>query len=427
MGRRPGHRSIAIPAAIAVVLGLAGAASALGTAPSQKQARVSEPLVRIRAEFRQAERATHYTVVNTGTRAGLLVDLDAATYVWFLIPPAKDEECDNLGETSSTDKEFVWHHGNKGDPVSDDGCSHEGEAVGDGGHLGRVNVTVKDANWNCLASYIGTEGDDGSTIDFGADGACDSNLISPPPPPPPPPPPRPKARDCDDEKAALAKARATVAELQSAWAQAKQAEEKAKKELRETDNFPWLKLGFKDIFRTDVLDALFAAQSAAERAEGLVNDLRRQRYEAEGAVTRARDALARCLDGKSISLRLVRRVQAASSSAVCGSQKVALATAQARLSVYQWVSRSFRRLGLPRARAKLIDAQRILARARARLPASPTFGKQSQALGQGIASLGRAAAAVGDLDAVGRRIGAKVKPAQRQVAKAKSALAACQK
>jgi hypothetical protein len=84
------------------------------------------------------------------------------TYHWRLelkaVDPAVgvDQGCKNHGVFSGDGPTFVWHHGNIGDPVRDDGCDHG--LQGKYGHQGLITVRVRDNHgWECEATYKGTE------------------------------------------------------------------------------------------------------------------------------------------------------------------------------------------------------------------------------------------------------------------------------
>jgi hypothetical protein len=164
------------------VIALAASASA-APAPGARTHAAGFPLVAIHFEFKSDEFATHYTVVNTLDRNGLL-DLANATYSWSLKPPDNDTTCNNHGVLSGTGKDFVWKHGNVGENGHDDGCHHD-IGLPDSGHQGTVSVEVKDPKWSCVASYTGTQAADGSAIGDGPAGNCDALNAAPQPPPPP--------------------------------------------------------------------------------------------------------------------------------------------------------------------------------------------------------------------------------------------------
>jgi hypothetical protein len=116
----------------------------------------------IKAVFDEARRETTYSVVG-------IADSDPSatccTYKWGLhLSPVDttkpvDKGCDNHGVDTGEEATFTWHHGNIGDPVSDDGCSHE--ALGIYGHQGFVIVTVADDEGHfCITHYLGTIGSD---------------------------------------------------------------------------------------------------------------------------------------------------------------------------------------------------------------------------------------------------------------------------
>jgi hypothetical protein len=370
-------------------------------------------------EFKVEERATHYTVVNTGDSRGSL-DLASATYAWKFTPPDNDPACNNRGVLTGTGKEFVWRHGNKGDSISDDACNHDIGLPGSG-HTGDVDVTVKDAKWSCTAGYTGTQAADGSPTGNGTDGDCVN--IAPPPV---------KARDCDVERAALAAANAEVDARNKALDEFEPRRREQQKQLKEA----WEQLiaaettviaGYVDF----VKHALPFVKVAKERVDDAVKvdiemeaTFRRLYKEYEAALAarrRAEKALAACLGDT------VRRSQAVQHIVDCRQQRIAAARAQALLSVYRSVSRSVQRVDLAGARTKLLDAKKLIVRARSVSGGGTGEVKLDQRLSLAGVSAGRAADAVGALLAANARLAAKVKPAQKQVTAAKAALAACQK
>jgi hypothetical protein len=178
-------------ALVALCVAALGASASGEAAPTGGARTAANPLVAIHFEFKSAEFATHYTVVNTLDPAGLL-DLADASYRWTLKPPDDDATCNNHGVLSSQEKEFVWKHGNVGEPGHDDGCHHD-VGLPSSGHPGTITVQVRDSRWSCVAAYTGTQAADGSAIGEGPAGNCDA-LNAPPPLPPPPPPPPPKCK-----------------------------------------------------------------------------------------------------------------------------------------------------------------------------------------------------------------------------------------
>jgi hypothetical protein len=131
-------------------------------APSVDSARTDRTAVTISdiaATFSDPDRATTYSVKPTAD-AGAQV-----TYSWTLVviapagqvDPNKgvDIGCNNHGVLTGTDKTFVWHHGNTGDPLHDDGCNHD--LQGKWGHQGLIAVVVRDGLGNqCTATYKGS-------------------------------------------------------------------------------------------------------------------------------------------------------------------------------------------------------------------------------------------------------------------------------
>jgi hypothetical protein len=138
-----------------VVLVGAGLLACSGSVASGHRAALD--MVRIKAVFIEGERATHYTV------EGLTPAGTAVTYAWTLSlqnvdpDPNKptDPDCNNHGVLSGSEPEFIWHHGNKNDPIHDDNCDHTKQGVY--GHQGLVRVKVTDTAGNfCTATYKGT-------------------------------------------------------------------------------------------------------------------------------------------------------------------------------------------------------------------------------------------------------------------------------
>jgi len=110
----------------------------------------------IKARFVEAERATHYTVPTVKGQKGAEID-----FKWTLtlekVDPDKavDTGCNNRGVLTGTAREFVWFHGNIGDQVRDDGCTHA--LQGKFGHQGLIFLLVtSDDGWRCTATYKGT-------------------------------------------------------------------------------------------------------------------------------------------------------------------------------------------------------------------------------------------------------------------------------
>jgi hypothetical protein len=164
---------------VAVMLGVATSTAGTKTVRPQTPAvETGLPLVAIHFEFRLDEFATHYTVVNTGDPNGSL-DLANANYVWTLAPPRDDSTCNNHGNLTGTAREFVWKHGDVDQPGHDDGCHHPNDLPGTG-HQGTVSVQVQDGKWVCNASYLGTQGADGSASGNGAPGDCFAPVAPPP-------------------------------------------------------------------------------------------------------------------------------------------------------------------------------------------------------------------------------------------------------
>jgi hypothetical protein len=110
----------------------------------------------IKAQFVEAERATHYTVPTVKAQKGAEI-----TFKWTLtlekvdLDKPVDPGCRNRGVFTGTAREFIWYHGNIGDAVRDDGCTHP--LQGKFGHQGLIFLLVtSDAGWRCTATYKGT-------------------------------------------------------------------------------------------------------------------------------------------------------------------------------------------------------------------------------------------------------------------------------
>jgi hypothetical protein len=117
----------------------------------------------IQAVFVDSERATHYTVPQITAAVG------AVTFSWTLtlkpVDPSKgvDTGCNNHGTLTASTPEFVWHHGDKTDPVHNDGCEHALQGIY--GHQGLITVVVTDASGaRCTATYKGTNTSDANSV-----------------------------------------------------------------------------------------------------------------------------------------------------------------------------------------------------------------------------------------------------------------------
>jgi hypothetical protein len=128
----------------------------------------------INANFVSADRATYYTVPTVTNPSG-----GAIAYRWTLslqpVDPTKDVDtgCVNTrgGGFSGTGSQFMWAHGNTGDPVHDDGCDHSLE--GQYGHQGLITVEVTDSRGqSCTATYKGTESSEGAPADAASNPSC---------------------------------------------------------------------------------------------------------------------------------------------------------------------------------------------------------------------------------------------------------------
>jgi hypothetical protein len=190
------------PAVVAVVAAAAAVSLLLPSSGSGQGAHAAWKIGRIHAEFSEASRATTYTVIDVeDPPAG-----GTTTFAWTLslepVDPdvdvnglSVDANCDNRGALTGSGPSFVWHHGNKGDPVSDDGCDHD--LQGKYGHQGLITLAVADGlGTTCTTIYKGTLSSEvalSAGLDVNAEPVC-TGLDSPPPPPPPPPSPPPAKR-----------------------------------------------------------------------------------------------------------------------------------------------------------------------------------------------------------------------------------------
>jgi hypothetical protein len=150
----------------------------------------------IKAEFNSDLRQTTYSVPT--------VSDPGATYQWTLIivppvgqvDPSKpvDPGCNNHGVLVGLAATFVWHHGNAGDPLFDDGCNHDLQGMW--GHQGLITVVVSDsAGDHCTATYKGTFSTEANAA-IGQNAASDRVCTQAPPPTAPPPPPPAKPCKC---------------------------------------------------------------------------------------------------------------------------------------------------------------------------------------------------------------------------------------
>jgi hypothetical protein len=140
------------------------AAALLGGATFSAGARASltQPgLTPIQADFNSLTYTTTYTE-NATAPGG-----QALSYAWALSFPA-DPAC-TVGFHANTPQpnQSQWYHE---DTSSGGICNHTGttyDAAGRG-HPGTVFVVVSNADWNCTASYFGTQGDAGSPTGVGS-------------------------------------------------------------------------------------------------------------------------------------------------------------------------------------------------------------------------------------------------------------------
>jgi hypothetical protein len=108
----------------------------------------------IEAEFEPANRQTVYTERATSP------DGRDLKYHWTLVEH-NDPTCINFEPNEPRENQAIWHH------ADDQGCNHNLE--GPRGHVGTVIVVVRDAAYECLASYDGSQGDNGSPTGVGSD------------------------------------------------------------------------------------------------------------------------------------------------------------------------------------------------------------------------------------------------------------------
>src|SRR5438105_1576860 len=157
------HVGGGVSRAVSSGLLLASAVAVLVWAPasdSAPNARATLMIGKIHADFSDPDRATTYSLPNVSGAAGTV------TYSWTLTitPPtgqvdgakSDDPGCNNHGLLADTEPTFVWHHGNSGDQLHDDGCNHD--IYGRWGHQGLITVVVKDGTYYgvCSATYKGS-------------------------------------------------------------------------------------------------------------------------------------------------------------------------------------------------------------------------------------------------------------------------------
>ncbi|MFI5091146.1 MAG: hypothetical protein ACHP7P_13915, partial [Terriglobales bacterium] len=117
-----------------------GAPLLVGLAPAVALADSPPSVGPIHALFVPEEFATHYSVTASDPAGRPL------TYKWSLVPPAVDPGCNHFA--AQPDNSAIWKHGDQ------DGCNHL--VQGPQGHLGTVNILVTDGQYDCTASYFGT-------------------------------------------------------------------------------------------------------------------------------------------------------------------------------------------------------------------------------------------------------------------------------
>jgi len=122
----------------------------------------------IEANFEQAQFLTTYSVNAEPLQAQNPFGKPVA-YAWSLklecvdagCPrspgPKVDSRCNNLGKTTSTNPEFIWHHG---ETETQGRCNHTMQ--GPSGHQGVVTLTIENTSWVCRLEYKGTNSGKGS-------------------------------------------------------------------------------------------------------------------------------------------------------------------------------------------------------------------------------------------------------------------------
>lgn len=115
----------------------------------------------IHAVFNPMTFTTIYTENATG---------EALSYTWSVKIP-RDLPCARGFKGSSPQpNQATWAHAD----VSQKGpCNHTGRQIGPRGHPGTVTVVVKNEDWICTATYVGTEGDGGRPVGDGDPPTCD--------------------------------------------------------------------------------------------------------------------------------------------------------------------------------------------------------------------------------------------------------------
>lgn len=358
----------------------------------------------IQAVFSPAERATTYSLTppQDDWPGGAKFN-----YYWQLelkaVDPAAgvDGGCNNHGVLTGHDATFVWHHGNTGDPVHDDGCNHS--LQGKYGHQGLITVTVSDGHgWFCNASYKGTESSDLESVSEGV-----ATLP-----------------DCYDRCASFEagynrwnpeyqKLRDAYFKLREDIPKAQAALAKAETELKELQD---LTHGVEELPY-----ATAAVRKARTEAGELAAKLKPLEKAYEDAATASRsywEDLEECRGLRRTSGRNPAAGPARTSTpvAACSNEAGALARARGEAAAYKLLAR----LTVP----DLAGSARKLATAARRLQGAGT-GPARAKIAAAVASLKRAGAAAGRVAAQAARIRSGAKANARAVTTATAALAKC--
>ena len=379
-------------AALLVVIAAAVAATPAAAREHQRSARdaVKPGLSPITATFVSATKETDYAATITSSTKP-----PKGSWTWSLQPPLGDAACKKFeadataqkgSEASTWQVRAAWHHANE------DGCSHSGAQ-----HQGTVTLLLKLPPVTCAASYFGTLDNTG-------------------------PPAVCSEKRCDDEVAAVARARARLTALEQ------------EKDRLETD-LAWAKLAVSAAERA-LDNAKAGLGKADEAAKAKLKEIAREGLKAVGDVLRIEDRLERIqelVDETKADLRELEKKLAAceagrelasaasaASSAACGAELSALAAAEGRAKAYRDVRGLLSKRLLATAKADEAATAAGLRSLAGLLPPGQAARARSVA-----ARFDAAVKALGRLERDSKSLDGKLLAAGRQVVAAGKALSAC--
>lgn len=384
-----------------VLLGVAMALALAAAGASRTDDTTAPTISKMHAEFVEAERATHYTVVVT-TPAG------TPTATWTLKPPEDNPTCTAFAAVpgakavaNGVQFEAVWKHADA------DGCSHASTQ-----HLGTVTATVKEGPWICKSAYLGTLTNDG-------------------------PAPGPCARpSCEKEKEAVAAAKGKIAGLEQAIDALRKSQidpaiekldkaiEQAKKAAAREDSFVQKHFNFGSVLRDewDAEAALEKAGAELQKARDLQRQLADQLRAARAELDAAEKALEKCLNGGTALSRETLGPGGVSDCSVQGETAAGTAAQAAAVATVAGRAR-----GLVRASTATKGAVAKLSRAARRAAALPQGRAIAQEIRRVLVTVEQAGRATARSAQGSAKLDARSRAAKQSATKAETALAECRK